>query len=90
MYVVTILLSFSIFIELGKDRFGYAFYICSNGIPKALPWYITIYFERMSLLILKETAPYFPVNKILRYYAAKPKKKRNLRNVSNNIIAWLF
>lgn len=66
MYVVTILLSFRIFTELGNDSFGSAFCICSNGIPKVLPWYISIYFERMSWLSLKETAPYFPTkNKIV-------------------------
>jgi len=89
-YVVTICLSYTIFIKLGKDSFGYAFYACSNGIPKALPWHITIYFERMSSLSLKETAPYFPVKKTLRYYLPKPKTKRNLRNTSFNITAWLF
>lgn len=53
MYGVTILLSFSIFTEFSEDSFGYAFSICSTGISKILPWYITIYFERLSLLSLK-------------------------------------
>lgn len=89
MYVVTILLSFSIFIELGKDSFGYAFYVCSDGIPRALPWHI--HFERTTALSLKENAPYFAINNMVpRYYVAKRKKKRNLRNISYNVIVWLF
>lgn len=32
MYVVAILLFLSIFIELGKDSFGYSNGICSNGL----------------------------------------------------------
>lgn len=82
---------FSIFTELGKDSFGYAFYICWNEIPNTLPWHITINFERMSLLSLKETAPYFVIkSKILKYRVVKLKKKRNLRNISYIMIVWLF
>lgn len=81
---------FSIFTELGKDGFRYAFYICSNKIPKTLPWHITINFEGMPLLSLKETAPYFIKNKILKYCGVKLKKKRNLRNISYNMVVWLI
>lgn len=62
MHVVTIFLSFSTFIDPGKDSSGYAFHAGSSGIPVVSARYIAIHLERMSLLTLTEAAPYSIIN----------------------------